>query len=285
VRGICIGVLAAVHLLALFAEWVAPYGPGEQHREHAWAAPALFFHRGEAGAHLERVKEPGKIFLLGTDGLGRDQFSRLVYGARVSLLFGLGAAGVAALLGLLVGGAAGYFGGWVDRVAMRVAELFLALPWMYLLLAARAFFPLETDDRLVAGAMMLLLGAVGWARPGRLVRGIVMTAKEREYVLAAKGFGAGPWYLLRRHVLPEAYPAVVTYAGLAIPQYILAEATLQFLGLGVSGSAPSWGTLIAGLAQLEVVGGYWWMWIPAGVLVVVCGCYNWLSRERVERCG
>jgi peptide/nickel transport system permease protein len=279
---VCIGILAAVHLLALFAEWVAPYGPGEQHREHAWAAPALFFHRGEAGAHLDTVKEPGKIFLLGTDGLGRDQFSRLVYGARVSLLFGLGAAGVAALLGLGIGGAAGYFGGWVDRVAMRMAELFLALPWMYLLLAARAFFPLETDDRVVTGAMMLLLGAVGWARPGRLVRGMVMAAREREYVLAAKGFGAGPWYVLRRHVLPEAYPAVVTFAGLAIPQYILAEATLQFLGLGVSGGAPSWGTLIAALAQLEVVGGYWWMWIPAVVLAVVCGCYNWLSRERLD---
>ncbi len=282
-KKVCIGILVAVHLLAVFADWVAPYGPGEQHREHAWAAPALFFHRGAEAGHLDLVKEPGKIFLLGTDGLGRDQFSRLVHGARVSLLFGLGAAGVAALLGLLVGGAAGYFGGWVDRVAMRGAELFLALPWMYLLLAARAFFPLETDDRVVAGAMMLLLGAVGWARPGRLVRGIVMTAREREYVLAAKGFGAGPWYVLRRHVLPEAYPAVVTYAGLAIPQYILAEATLQFLGLGVSGSAPSWGTLIAGLAQLEVVGGYWWMWIPAVVLAVVCGCYNWLSRERLER--
>jgi peptide/nickel transport system permease protein len=227
---------------------------------------------------LFTVDEPGRIFLLGTDGLGRDQFSRLVYGARISLFSGVGAASVSALLGFCLGALAGFHGGWTDRILMRLAELFLALPWMYLLLAARAFFPLNADPRLVFAVLLAMLGVVGWARPARLVRGIVWSVKEREYVLAARGFGASPLYLIRRHIAPEAMPALLTYLGLAIPQYVLAETTLSFLGLGFSGSIPSWGSLIAALASLEVLQNYWWMALPAAALALVFACYHHLAR-------
>ncbi|MBL8222560.1 MAG: ABC transporter permease [Bryobacterales bacterium] len=290
-----LGLLLAIHVLAGLAGYLAPYEPEEQHRQYPWHPPlALRWDRGIAvedpqsgrrvavrwftggtrGWKLFQAEAPGQVFLFGTDGLGRDQFSRLLHGARVSLFSGLAAAGLAAILGLWLGGMAGFYGGLPDRVVMNASELFLVLPWMYLLLAARAFFPLNSDPRLIFTVLLLVLGVIGWARPARVVRGIVMSAKERDYVLAARGFRAGSAYLLARHVLPPALPAVLTSFCVAIPQYVAAEATLSFLGLGFSGSAPSWGVLIASLASLEVIHNYWWMWIPALALALVMACYS-----------
>jgi peptide/nickel transport system permease protein len=294
-------ILCMTHVLAAMAGVLAPYGPEQQHRDYPWhpptplhwgptgvfvqqaqsgsRVPVRWIVNGSSGWKLFAIEEPGNIFLLGTDGLGRDQFSRLLHGARVSLYSGLSAAAVSAFLGFWLGGIAGFFGGWVDRLTMGLADLFLVLPWMYLLLAARAFFPLNSDPALVFVALLLLLGAIGWARPARIVRGIAMSTKEREFVLAAKGFGAGPAYLLAWHVLPPALPAILTYLSVAIPQYIAAEATLSFLGLGFSGSVPSWGALIASLANLEVLAAYWWMWIPAMALVLILACYSIVSNS------
>lgn len=251
----CLALLILLHAAAALASFIAPYEPSAQHRDHPWSPPS-------------------KTFLLGTDGLGRDVLSRVLYGARVSLFSGLFAALLAAAVGTSLGGFAGYAGGWADRILMRIAELFLALPWMYLLLAARAFFPLNADPGLVFALMLGLLGLVGWARPARLVRGIVLSTKEKEFVLAARGFGATAPYLLRRHILPETYPTVAAYLSLAIPQYVLAEATLSFLGLGPGGSAPSWGSLLASLTSMEVLEHYWWMSIPALIFAAVFGCYT-----------
>ncbi len=297
------GILVLAHLAAAGAGFLAPYRPEEQHRDHPWRPPASLEWRSGALWAVDRSAEPHRatqfrwwvetpsgrklfaapagesIFLLGTDGLGRDQWTRLLYGARISLYSGLAAAVVAAATGWLLGGLAGFLGGWLDRLLTVAAEAFLALPWMYLLLAARAFFPLRTDPQLVFSVLLLLLGIVGWARPARLVRGAVMSAKERDYVHAARGFGAGRWYLLTRHVLPETSPIIFTWLSLAIPQYIAAEATLSFLGLGLSGSVPSWGGLIAGLGSLEVLVSYWWMWAPAVTLTTILACYHSLAAS------
>jgi peptide/nickel transport system permease protein len=271
---VTLGVLALIYLAAAFADWLAPFKPTQQNREWPWEPPswAVWGERSAAQVH-------GKPFLLGTDGLGRDQFSRLLHGARISLYTGVLAASISALVGLVLGGIAGYFGGWVDRLVMQAADTFLALPWMYLLLAARAFFPLRSDPNLVFAVLLVLLGLIGWARPARLARGIVASTKERDSVAAARGFGAGPFYLLFRHALPPALPSVLTYLTLAIPQYTAAEATLSFLGLGLSGSTPSWGGMIASLAGLEVLGSYWWMWSPAVALALVMVCYSVVSKE------
>jgi peptide/nickel transport system permease protein len=217
--------------------------------------------------HLFGVDAPGRIFLLGTDGFGRDQFSRFLYGGQVSLLAGLIAATLSVSLGLFVGALAGFYGGWVDEVLMRGGELFLALPWLYLLFAVRAAMPLHIAQAQVFPLLVSVMGLLGWARPARLVRGIVLSAKERYFVVAARGFGASDAYLLRRHVLPQTSGVALTQLTLLIPQYVFAEVTLTFLGLGVSEPMPSWGSLLASLQQYYVLSMYWWMFLPAVLLI------------------
>ena len=223
--------------------------------------------------HLFGTGGQGRIFLMGTDAYGRDLFSRLLYGGRISLFAGLLAGIISVFLGLVLGGLAGYYGRWIDDATMRMAEIFLAMPWLYLLLAVRALLPLHIDPQ---GAFFLLigvLGIIGWARPARLIRGIVLTAKEREYVLAARSFGASDVYLLRTHILPFASGVALNQTALYIPQYILAEVTLSFFGLGVSEPVPSWGNMLNDLQRFLIWGSYWWLYAPAVALIAVLLAY------------
>jgi peptide/nickel transport system permease protein len=238
--------------------------------------PVRFFVRGApykiAGlitsqVHLFGVESPGHIFLMGSDAYGRDQFSRFLFGGQISMLAGLIAALLSVSIGILVGGIAGYYGGWVDELLMRGGELFLALPWLYLLFAVRAALPLHISQWEVFLLLVSVMGLIGWARPARLIRGVVLSAKQRNFVLAARGFGASDTYLLRRHILPQAYGVLLTQMTLLIPQYVLAEVTLTFLGLGVGEPLPSWGTLLSSLQQYYVLSSYWWMFLPALLLV------------------
>ncbi len=211
--------------------------------------------------------QASRIYLLGSDAYGRDQFSRILYGGQISLLAGLLGAGITLLFGALIGATAGYYGGWRDGLLMRVAELFAALPWLYLLFALRAFLPLAVSPMRAFFLIVLVIGAVGWARPARLVRGVVLSARERDFVRAARGFGATDSYLLRRHILPETSSVILTQAAILVPQFVLAEMTLSFLGLGVPEPAPSWGNLLASLQQYSVLVSYWWMYLPALAIV------------------
>jgi len=207
------------------------------------------------------------LYLLGSDGYGRDLFSRVLFGGQVSLLAGLIGAGLTLSIGLCIGAAAGFWGGWKDEILMRVSELFLALPWIYLLFAMRAFLPLTVPPLKAFLLVVAVIGAVGWARPARMVRGIVLSAKERDFVRAARGFGASGGYLLRRHILPEASSVVLTQAAILVPQFVLAEMTLSFLGLGVPEPVPSWGNMLASLQHYNVLVSYWWMYLPALAMV------------------
>jgi peptide/nickel transport system permease protein len=217
--------------------------------------------------HLFGTDEPAQIFLIGSDAYGRDQFSRLLYGGQISLFAGLLATAISLILGMLIGSTAGYYGGWFDEVLMRGAEVFMALPWVYLLLAVRAFLPLHVTPNQAFLLLIAVIGTVGWARPARLIRGITLSVKEREYVLAAKGFGASDAYILRRHILPQLSGIVLTQAAILIPRYILAEVALSFLGLGVTEPAPSWGNMLASLQHYYVLACYWWMFLPALALI------------------
>jgi peptide/nickel transport system permease protein len=237
--------------------------------------PLKFFVRGAsyrvlgflpARLHLFGVQDE-RIYLLGSDSYGRDQLSRFLYGGQVSLLAGILGAGVTILLGLCVGAVAGYYGGWRDDLLMRLAELFLALPWLYLLFALRAFLPLTVSPLRAFLLIIAVLGAVGWARPARLVRGVVLSAKERDFVRAARGFGATDGYLLRRHILPQVSSVLLTQAAILVPQFVVAEMTLSFLGLGVPEPVPSWGNLLSNLQQYSVLVSYWWMYLPALIMV------------------
>jgi len=319
-RGVLIAsVLAGLHLLVLLAGFAAPYDPAEQARTLPFAPPSRVhfvdadgaFHlrpfvyaltpdpdnfdayvedttqrfpvRLMVAGHLFGVDAPARISLLGTDGLGRDVLSRLLHGGRVSIGAGLLAALCALLVGVGFGTIAGFFGGRIDAAVMRLADLFMAVPWLYLLFAVRAALPLHLDTRATFLVLVAVLGIVGWARPARLVRGIVLSARERTYVMAARGFGAQAPYLLRRHILPQTLGVVLTQAGLLVPQYILAEVTLSFLGLGVGEPTPSWGAMLGSLQQYSVLTSYWWMFAPAIALVAVAISYYALTSMVHER--
>ena len=233
--------------------------------------------------HLFGVEEPGHINLLGTDAYGRDQLSRFLYGGQISLLAGLLAAALSVSLGALVGAVSGFYGGWIDETLMRGGELFLALPWLYLLFAVRAALPLHIGGWQVFLLLVAVMGLIGWARPARLIRGVVLSVKERSFVHAARGFGASDFYLMRRHVLPQTYGIVLTQMALLIPQYVLAEVTLTFLGLGVSEPMPSWGALLSALQQYYVLSSYWWMFLPALLLIPLFLAYFAAADALQER--
>jgi len=256
--------------------WKVREGTFDQYEEDtARPLPLKFFVRGHSyrllGLLPSRLHLFGadneSVYLLGSDSYGRDQLSRFLYGGQVSLLAGLLGTGITLFLGLVVGSVAGYFGGWRDDLLMRIAELFLALPWLYLLFALRAFLPLAVSSLQAFFLIIAVLGAVGWARPARLVRGVVLSSKERDYVRAARGFGATDGYLLRLHILPLASSVLLTQAAILVPQFVLAEMTLSFLGLGVPEPVPSWGNLLSTLQRYSVLVSYWWMYLPALIMV------------------
>ena len=279
------------HLRPFVYEMAGPEGtPGVSVEDKSKPHPIRFLIQespkagaGRARFHLIGVEAPGNLFLLGTDGFGRDQFSRLLFGGRISLFSGLLAALLALGVGLLLGGAAGFHGGWVDEIIMRGAELFLAVPWLYCLLAIRAFLPLHMSQGQVFFTLILVIGLRGWARPARMIRGVVLSAKERDYVLAARGFGGSGLYLLRRHILPHTYGVLLTQAAILIPQYVLAEVTLSFLGLGVGEPAPTWGNMLASLQHYHVLASYWWMSLPGLILIPLFLCYYLLADALHER--
>ncbi len=263
------------HLRPFFYALVLRAGSFDEYEENrANAIPVKFFAVGapyrvlgvlSLRTHLFGGDAP--LYLLGSDGYGRDLFSRVLFGGQTSLLAGLIGAGLTLSIGLCIGATAGFWGGWKDETLMRLAELFLALPWIYLLFAMRAFLPLTVPPLKAFLLVVIVIGAVGWARPARMVRSIVLSAKERDFVRAARGFGASGSYLLRRHILPETVGVLLTQAAILVPQFVLAEMTLSFLGLGVPEPLPSWGNMLASLQHYNVLVSYWWMYLPALAMV------------------
>jgi peptide/nickel transport system permease protein len=265
---------------------------GEYSENRGRCSPVHFLVRGapyelfgllKSNLHLFGVSSPANIFLMGTDAYGRDVFSRFLYGGQISLFAGILATFLTLILGTVLGTIAGYYGGWLDAVIMRGAELFLALPWLYLLFALRAFLPLSLNATEAFLLLIAVIGLVGWARPARLIRGVVLSSRERHYVLAARLFGGSDAYLIRRHILSDVYSIILAQAVLLVPQYVLAEVTLSFLGLGVAEPAPTWGNMLAALQQYSVLVSYWWMLIPGLALVPVFLGYLLLASKLQPR--
>jgi len=308
---VIVGALVCVHLVAVLAGFFAPYSYREQNRTTPRAAPTNIrlidddgrwharpfidaaggggvvplrvFVRGSSyellglvrsDLHLFGVDEPHRVFVLGTDALGRDYFSRLLYGGQLSLTAGLMAAGLALATALVLGAAAGYGGRALDGVIMWTGDVFLSLPWLYILLAARAFLPLDMEPGDTFLTIVVLLGVLGWAAPMRIVRGVVLSAKKREFVDAARSAGASHVHILTRHVLPQTYSVLATQAALLIPAYMLAEVTLSFVGLGVGEPRPSWGNMLAEVPRTSVLSQEPWTFAPAIMLVAVTWLYH-----------
>ena len=223
--------------------------------------------------HLFGVDPPGAIFLLGTDEYGRDQLSRLLVGAQVSLLAALLGTTLALGLAVLAGVLAGYLGGWVDAALTAIGELFLAVPLMYLLLAARAALPLALDPGDAFLVMTVLLGLVGWARPFRLVRAVTRTVIAHDYVTAARALGASTSQIARRHLVGNVMGVAVTQALVLVPQFVIAEVTLSFFGLGAAEPMPSWGTMLSAALRPHVLSSQPWLLAPVVALICVSVIY------------
>lgn len=236
-------LLAALLLAALLTPYLAPHDPEVQDR-----------------IVETRYQSPSPEHPMGTDRFGRDVLSRVLYGARISLGIGLAAVFIAITLGTAVGAVAGYVGGWLDGVLMRVVDMLLSFPRLVLLITVVALF--EPSIPLVT----LVLGVTGWMGTSRIVRGEVLSIREKEYVTAARALGYGDGRILIRHVLPNALGPVIVSATLGVGHTILAEAALSFLGLGVQPPTPSWGSMVA--AGRDMMLEAWWITLFPGLAIV-----------------
>lgn len=238
--GLC--VLVVLILIALLTPFIAPYTYDGQNLELGATAPSA--------QHW-----------LGTDVLGRDQLTRIMYGSRVSLMVGFVATSVALLIGVLWGATAGFFGGRIDAVMMRIVDALFALPFTIFVILLTVIF----------GSSMLLLflaiGAVEWLTMARIVRGQVLSIKQQEFIEAAVTMGLSPWQIITRHLIPNVVGPVIVYTTLTIPGVILLESFLSFLGLGIQPPASSWGSLIS--SGVELMEEYPWLLIFPGLALSI----------------
>jgi len=237
------------------------------------------FHRNDQGRlTLFDTAGPARINLLGTDEQARDQFSRLIHGSRVSLSVGLIGIAISFPLGMLVGGMAGYFGGAVDGVLMRFVEVLMTIPSIYLLVALAAVLPAGISSTQRFLLIVLITSLVGWAGLARVIRGQVLSIKEREFVQATKVMGGRSLYIITRHILPQTASYGIIAATLAIPGFILAEATLSFIGLGIQQPDASWGNMLTLATNASIlVLQPWLVWPPAILIVITALAFNLLG--------
>lgn len=256
-KRVAITVLSLLAGAALFAGLISPAPFDVQFRDFPNAAPS-------------------RQFPLGTDDLGRDRLSRLLHGARVSLVMAPTAALGATLIAALIGIGAGLAGGWIEKTVMLAADLFLSLPWMFLLLSMRAVLPLNTSPMASLAITFALLSVLGWAGPSRVVRAAVNAVRYGGYLLQARAAGIEGTRLVLFHVLPNLKPVMRSQFWISVPVFILAEANLSLLGLGVAEPLPSLGTLLRELENYSVIGARPWMLAPAAFLLAVMICLQTL---------
>ena len=247
-----LALVLGLFVVSIFAPWLAPYDPNL--------------------IDLKQVlMPPSPAHYLGTDTLGRDVLSRIIFGSRVSLKVGFVAVGLATLIGLFIGALAGYYGGWVDSALMRLVDLMLCFPAFFLILAVIALLEPSIWN------IMAVIGLTGWMGVARLVRAEFLSLREREFVTAARALGAGDIRLILRHMLPNALAPVMVSATLGVAGAILTESALSFLGLGVQPPTPSWGNILtAGKDNIEIA---WWLSVfPGLAILITVMSYNLLGE-------
>ena len=277
---LCVWILGILYAGAIFAHWIAPYSYKDEDRSYSYCPPSAihimsqsrltrpfiygtkltyndlharvyeintaqqypvrFFHQG----HAFGVDAPARLYLFGADARGRDIFSRIFYGAQISLSIGLIGVVISFSLGLLVGGIAGYYGGWLDNFLMRLCEMLMMVPGFYLLLALRSAVPDHFNSLQIYCAISIILSLIGWASLARIIRGMCLSLREREYVLAAKTMGVSDLKIILTHLLPHTFSYTIFAVMLSIPGYILGESGLSLIGLGIQDPYASWGNML-----------------------------------------
>ena len=244
-----IAIIVVMALMAIFAELIAPYNP-------------------EIGVLGERFKPPAWVaggsdrYLLGTDHLGRDVLSRLIFGARVSLVVGFTAVIFAGVVGTLLGIISGYLGGWVDQVIMRITDAWLAIPGLtWAIFLAAIVGPSAMN-------IVIILGAVYWTRYARVVRGEVLSLRERDFVRLAIVAGCSKWSIMKKHILPNVVNSSIVLASLMLGVVVVVEASLSFLGVGVPPPQPAWGLMLAD-GKKGLMAGYWWLTVFPGTCIAL----------------
>ncbi len=299
-------LLIALAAAALVGPWLAPYDPGTRYREFLFAPPmpprvlhasgmrAPFVYPLRLTDRLSQTydedrttpqplpwfggRETTPAFLLGADSYGRDVLSRLLAGGRRSIGLSLAATLGALVLGTLIGGLAGYRGGWLDDAFMRVADFVLVLPVIYVAIVLRAVLPLVLSPSAIFLLMAAIFALIGWPFVARGVRGVVAGERAREYVLAARSLGAGPLRIFARHLLPACAGYLLVQATLLLPAFILAEATMSYVGFGFPAEIPTWGTMLADAANVNVITRFPWMLAPAAAIFAVVFSANLLLQ-------
>ncbi|NKB75704.1 MAG: ABC transporter permease subunit [Gammaproteobacteria bacterium] len=231
----------------------------------------------DANFHFVCPAEDATFFVFGTDRLGRDVFSRIVYGARISLLIGLGGIIVSLFLGLLLGGLAGYYGGWVDSVVQRTIEIIRSFPELPLWMALSAILPVTWSPILVFFGITIILALLDWTGLARAVRSKLLALREEDYCTAAKLMGAKPSRIISKHLLPGFSSHIIASATLSIPGMILGETALSFLGLGLRPPITSWGVLLNEAQNINVIALYPWLILPVLPVVVIILAFNFFG--------
>lgn len=231
-----------------------------------------------ANLHLFGTAGEGKWNLLGTDDQARDQFTRLLHGGRVSLFIGLVGIALTYPFGMLVGGISGYFGGWVDSILMRLVEVLMTIPGIYLLVALAAVLPPGLTSAQRFFLIVLITSFISWAGLARVIRGEVLSIKEREFVQAARSMGAKPLYIIVRHVLPQTATYIIISATLTVPGFIVSESVLSLIGLGIQQPDPSWGNMLSLATNASIlVMQPWLVWPPALLIILTVLAFNLLG--------
>lgn len=224
--------------------------------------------------HLFGVEEPGRFHLLGADSRGRDIFSRILHGGRISLSIGLIGVLISFTIGLFVGGLAGYLGGWIDDFLMRLCEIIMMIPGFYLLLALRAVVPDDFSSLQVYFAIIVILSFIGWAGLARIIRGMCLSLRTRDYVVAAKTMGVSTVKIILKHILPHTLSYSIVAIMLSIPGYILGESALSLLGLGIQDPYASWGNMLSDAMNIVQIKFAPWILLPGFFIFLTVVCFN-----------